>query len=221
MRRLIVEISLDDLVGRDPASKFRKIESLEVVHFLKQDMDRKANFEGIIKVVFKDRNSKIEEIFPTQGFETQLLSEDKKSGSRVYFIRSKRRARNSNRYVFTLGVSLGYVSLPFEIKDQKVKMSFLGSVRETKVFLKRLQDSWPAYKLVSLSDAKFSESSPLSHLTEKQRRVLLTAFNLGYYETPRRISSEGLAAKLNIDSSTLIVHRRKAEQRALAQIING
>lgn len=217
MRRLVIEVSLEDLGSRDHRTRFRKIDSLEIVDILR--LERKS-FEGILKIVFKEPNTKIEEIFPLERAETQLLSVDRKSGSRTYFIKAK--PRNAPRFLFGLGASSsGYISLPFEIKDQKVRMSYLGSSRDIKNFLKKLKKSWPEYKLVSLADAKFSMKSPLSKLTEKQRRVLLTAFDLGYYETPRRISSMDLAKKLNIDTSTLIVHRRKAEQRTLAQIINS
>jgi len=218
MRRLVIEIPLVDIINREPrASKFLKVDSLEIVHFLKQERE---NFEGIIKIVFKDPKTNIEEIFPSKRAETQLLSEENKSESRTYFVKIKP-LRKSPRYLFSLAaLSSGYVSFPLEIKDQKVKMTFLGSSEDIRNFLRKLKKSWPDYKLVYLGDAKFSVSSPLNSLTDKQQRVLLTAFNLGYYESPRRISSIGLAKKLNIDSSTLIVHRRKAEQRVLAQMIN-
>lgn len=217
MRRLIIEVSLEGITGQDPLSKFLKVDSLEMIHILRQDREY---FEGILKIIFKNLNARIEEIFPLERTKTQLLSEDKKSRSRTYFIKGK--LRNSPRYLVGLGASSsGYVSLPLEIKDQKLRMSFLGSSGDIKNFLKKLKQSWPDYKLLSLTDAKFSISSPLGQLTEKQRRVLLAAFNLGYYEMPRRISSMDLAEKLNIDSSTLIVHRRKAEQRVLSQIINS
>jgi predicted DNA binding protein len=218
MRRIVIEISSEDMLSRDSESKFLKVDSLELVHFLRQERE---SVEGIVKIVFKDPSTKIEEIFPSERAKTQLLSEDRKSGSRIYFFKARLR-RNSPRYLFRLGTSsLGYVTLPFEIKDQKVRMSFLGNSKDIRGFLKRLKRSYPNYKLLSLTDANFSVTSPLNHLTYKQQRVLLAAFNLGYYETPRRISSMDLAKKLNIDSSTLIVHRRKAEQRVMAQIING
>jgi predicted DNA binding protein len=83
-----------------------------------------------------------------------------------------------------------------------------------------LQENWSLrYKVVSLTDAKFSPESPLTYLTEKQRTVLVSAFEHGYYETPRRINSQELAKELNLKSATLVEHRRKAEQRLLTQII--
>ncbi|MDA4112892.1 MAG: helix-turn-helix domain-containing protein [Thaumarchaeota archaeon] len=71
----------------------------------------------------------------------------------------------------------------------------------------------------SITDAKFSQDSPLSRLTEKQRRVLVTAYRLGYYDEPRRISSQELAKRMKVGSSTLINHRRRAERHLLAALV--
>jgi predicted DNA binding protein len=76
------------------------------------------------------------------------------------------------------------------------------------------------YKVVSLTDARFSPNSPIARLTEKQRRVLITAYKLGYYDLPRRIGSEELARKLNLVKSTFVAHRRKAERRLLTEMLS-
>jgi predicted DNA binding protein len=49
--------------------------------------------------------------------------------------------------------------------------------------------------------------------------VIMSAFNLGYYDVPRRVSSEELAKRLNMREPTLVLHRRKAERRLLASLI--
>jgi len=77
------------------------------------------------------------------------------------------------------------------------------------------------FKVVSLTDARFSSDSPLNALTEKQRRVLSTAYRFGYYNLPRTIDSEQLARKLKLKRSTLVVHRRRAEHRLLAALFSG
>jgi predicted DNA binding protein len=74
-------------------------------------------------------------------------------------------------------------------------------------------------KIVSLTDAVFSLNSPLEYLTEKQKAVIIDAFKNGYYDFPRKIGSEALARKLSIREPTLVIHRRKAERRLLAQVL--
>lgn len=110
-------------------------------------------------------------------------------------------------------------SPPFGIGDGKLKIAFLGNEKQVKNFLEIIDKTGISYKVASLIDAKFSPESPLTYLTEKQRTVLVSAFEHGYYETPRRVNSQELAKKLNLKSSTLVEHRRKAEQRILAQIL--
>jgi O-6-methylguanine DNA methyltransferase len=67
-------------------------------------------------------------------------------------------------------------------------------------------------------------SSPLflPKLTEKQARALLAAFEAGYYEFPRRVTTEDVSESLGIARSTFEQHLNRAEHhivRALAPIV--
>lgn len=44
---------------------------------------------------------------------------------------------------------------------------------------------------------------------------------LGYYDVPRKISSEGAARHLKMDKSTFVEHIRKAERKILAGVVTG
>jgi len=218
MRRLIVEVPVDDVIKRGSQSPMRMIDSAEVVQVFKQ---RRGEFEGIVKVSFNARHPpKLEDLFPGVEAEAQLLNRDEATGERTYFV--KLRVAKPRRQVFSLGeVSGGYVATPFEIRNGMLRINFVGSASEVKKFMKVIDKMWPHYKVASLMDASFALDSPLGALTEKQRRVLMTAFNLGYYDMPRKVDSEELARRLNIRASALVAHRRKAERRILAKIING
>jgi predicted DNA binding protein len=76
------------------------------------------------------------------------------------------------------------------------------------------------YRVVLLADANFSPTSPLSQLTEKQQEVLLAAYKWGYYDIPRKITSQELAKKLGLVNSTVVEHLRKAEQRLIKQTLD-
>ena len=56
--------------------------------------------------------------------------------------------------------------------------------------------------------------------TEKQRRALITAYTLGYYDVPEKIGLVQLAERLDLALSTLDVHLRKAETRLMCDIMN-
>jgi len=52
------------------------------------------------------------------------------------------------------------------------------------------------YRIVSLSDADFAEDSLLNRLTDKQRKMFVLAFKLGYFDVPKKINSDQLGSRL-------------------------
>lgn len=53
------------------------------------------------------------------------------------------------------------------------------------------------------------------HLTDRQREVLRTAFEMGYYDRPRETTGDEIADDLGISSSTFSQHIRAAERNVL------
>jgi predicted DNA binding protein len=74
-------------------------------------------------------------------------------------------------------------------------------------------------KLIGLSALEPRQESHLANLTVRQRQALITAYDLGYYDVPRRVSSEEVSRHLNMDKSTFVEHVRKAERKIVAQVI--
>jgi predicted DNA binding protein len=121
----------------------------------------------------------------------------------------------------SIGLSFGgYFLTPLEVMDGKIRMTFLGKPRQLKALLEAFDNIGLHCKVVLMTDASFSPSAPLSCLTQKQKEVLVISFKEGYYNLPRRIGSKELARKLGLKSSALIEHRRKAERRLIASILN-
>lgn len=58
----------------------------------------------------------------------------------------------------------------------------------------------------------------LDQLTDRQQSVLETAFHAGYFEWPRVSNAEEVAETLDIASSTLHQHLRKAQQQLFAEL---
>ncbi len=100
-----------------------------------------------------------------------------------------------------------------------LKLTFLGSTSELKSIIQFFRKIGVRYNLRLLADAKFSRNSPLSHLTDKQRRVITTAFDNGYYDIPRKIGSTELATKLGIGNPAFVAHRRKAERKIMSELL--
>ena len=190
---------------------------MEVLHFLKFDHQGVAL---ILRAEFEEPNVNIKDLFRGDLVEVQLLekAQQKEREIHTYFIKVKP-AQTIRRWL-GLNALGGYFSLPYGVKDGKVKITFLGSTAQVNAFLKAVEAAGVRYRVISLMDAKFSPHSLMSHLTEKQRRVLVTAYTLGYYDVPKKMGLVQLAQKLALAPSTLDVHLRKAEQRLLYHIIN-
>jgi predicted DNA binding protein len=150
------------------------------------------------------------------NFSGAQVLEREKSGAYIVFVKHKPIPID---FSFNPLKGDGGYLISTEIREGKIKMTYLGTVKQIKNILDELEQHGPTYRIVSLTDAKFSLNSPLNSLTEKQRRVLTTAYKLGYYSLPRKINSQQLAKKLNLHKSALVTHRRKAELRLITQVL--
>lgn len=56
-------------------------------------------------------------------------------------------------------------------------------------------------------------------LTQKQSDALLTAYRFGYYNSPRQVTTELIAASVGVGRTTYEEHLRKAENRVIAALI--
>ncbi len=212
MRRLMIECSVKEFSKFMEDPSLQKVKLMEVLSVLKYSDEEVA---VVCRLEFKDPASMYEDVFgPTWG-EAQLL-ERESEGTYIYFIKSRPQVKRSDVDPLVIG---GYLSTPYEIRDGKVKVTFLGSSKQIKDLMAMVKRTGVGFKVVSLTDAKFPPTSPLNALTEKQREVLIAAYRSGYYDVPRRTSSESLAKKIGIRAPTLVMHRRKAERRLLEQLI--
>lgn len=208
MRRLTLSLFLDDVRGIWPWAS-QDIESLEVLH---ARQDRKE-IALICRLTLKNPALKTDPF--RGGIDKAQLLERTPDGVCTYFFKTRPRSEFNK----ALWKGLGYLIQPFEIRDGKVKMTFVGNLTQIRSFLYRMDKTGVAYKIVSIEDPKFSPNSPLNRLTEKQRQVLITAYRLGYYHLPKKMSAREIAERLGMRNSTFSVHRIKAERRLIAALI--
>jgi len=225
LRRLVIEISPEQsrnrgqMVPATAANVLAKIKSIEMLHILRMVP---GEFAAIVRIELRDPKFNVEAIFALEGLGSKLETELLDRESDVvftYFIRSRTSVRTPE--LVGRGGLMPYLSTPFEFKDGKLRITLLGSSSQLKRYLADLsKQKLVKYRIASLTDARFPPNSPIGRLTDKQRRVLITAYRLGYYDVPRRITSEELAKKLNLVKSTFSAHVRKAERRLLTEMLN-
>jgi predicted DNA binding protein len=212
MRRIVVEISKKGFTELEKQGRFEKIKTLEILRVLRNDP---LEVVFICKVEFRDPSARIEDFFPSKNVQIQLI--DQENDAHIYLIKNRSQAKQYYQRKYD-NANMGYIPT-FEIREGKVKMSLLGDELQVKEFLESLQRRHVNFKIVSLTDAKFSSESPINCLTEKQQKAIVLAYELGYFDIPRKISSDQLAKKLNVAKSTLTVQLHRAERRLLSKIL--
>lgn len=217
MRRLVLQFRTDDFLKSEhlDLSRLRMVKRLEFLQILERG---RCYVGAIIRVSTKEDMPDIEKYMKLLDekniLKTELL-EKEEDGAYILFTRYKVTSPLFRRVFIRRGV---YSAFP-NIQGQIIKVTFFGSAKKLRSTLEELEKLKMHFKVISLTNTRFASESPLNALTEKQRRVLTTAYALGYYDLPRRIDSEQLARRLNLSRATLVVHRRKAERRILTEMI--
>lgn len=74
-------------------------------------------------------------------------------------------------------------------------------------------------ELVSTGPYAPDQDGVFAELTDRQREVLETALELGYYEDPRQVTLEDIAAELGIDHGTVGRHIRAIESKVFSKYV--
>jgi len=89
--------------------------------------------------------------------------------------------------------------------------------------LRRLRNTFDSfnieYAVHRLIPIEKEPLSPLGDLTEPQRRVLRLAHSLGYYEVPRRTTTDRIAKSLKMNKGTVGRHLRRAEKHLVDRLV--
>ncbi|HVQ01679.1 MAG TPA: helix-turn-helix domain-containing protein, partial [Candidatus Thermoplasmatota archaeon] len=109
---------------------------------------------------------------------------------------------------------------PCIISYEKHIYSIIGTQENLSTFIEQFKKYGKILNM-TFKKAAYQKHDILSVLTEKQREILVAAQKYGYYDYPKKISSELLSKKVNISRATLVQHLRKAEGRILAEIMAG
>jgi predicted DNA binding protein len=111
------------------------------------------------------------------------------------------------------------VLTPFDFTDGGLRATLAG----TQERVRRAASAVPADITVRFQGAKAYDPEHddlVSRLTERQRDVLATAVELGYYETPRRATHADIADALDCSTGAAGEHLRKVEARVFSQLVS-
>lgn len=121
--------------------------------------------------------------------------------------------------VFARYARESFVDGPIEVADDHVKLTFVATQSVITALQTELRESLDGGNIdctIRSLNAYDGDADPTDRLTSRQREVMRHAYEAGYYEIPRRTSSETLATQLGIDKSTVLEHLQRAENNVVA-----
>lgn len=102
------------------------------------------------------------------------------------------------------------------VNERGVLVSLVGSREAIRDMIRNYQAAGATPELHRLVEYE-GEGNALEALTARQREVLETAFELGFYEVPREASTEDVARELGLDTATVSDHLQRAERNLLTR----
>jgi predicted DNA binding protein len=217
MRRVTMQFNYQDAWKQIFGSNAEKVDVLEALRCFKCDTQGLAI---ICRIRLKDKDMTVTDLLH-RGLITNIETlYTEKDDSVVVFIEGKSCVPKPPK---EMELPKMLMTHPPDFLDvDRMKVELVGKENEISKFLQYTAKlSNKSFKILGLTSIDTKGESLLSKLTIKQRQALLTAFALGYYDIPRKISSEELSRHLNADKSTIVEHLRKAEKKLIDGIITG
>jgi DNA-binding CsgD family transcriptional regulator len=218
MRRITMEFDYQKAWKWIFGSNSEKVEVLEALRCFRCDTQGLAI---ICRIRLKDRKTTIQDLLMGKGLLTNIeLLYKEKDGSLVVFIEGRSCVPKPPKDIKQQKMLMTRPPDFLDVDRMKVEMT--GKEDEIKKLV-HYANKWGdnSFKILGLTSIDAKGESLLSKLTSRQRQILLTGYALGYYDVPRRISSDDLSRHLNVDKSTIVEHLRKAERKLIGSIIAG
>lgn len=106
------------------------------------------------------------------------------------------------------------------VEEDGATASFVGSQEAIRELLSKYESAGAEPELRKVGEYE-GDDEPLDSLTDRQREMVETAYEMGYYEVPREVSTEELAEELGVDGSTVSEGLQRAERNLLGKHFSG
>ncbi|MDV2481421.1 helix-turn-helix domain-containing protein [Methanoculleus sp. Wushi-C6] len=193
-----------------------RVESLKVLEILKMDFDRGE--EAVVSEITMKEGYTVGDLeFPEALGSLEVL----RVSGRTYtcFMRCAIQDEFLREKMREFDLDVIWTSPMYKSLDLCV-YACIGDAENLNRVL-RLMSTYGEVRNVIFEEATFSGDALLSRLTPRQRDLLIAANRYGYYEYPRRITSQHLAEKLGISKTTAIEHLRRGEARLISALLAG
>ncbi|MGD2246990.1 MAG: helix-turn-helix domain-containing protein [Candidatus Methanofastidiosia archaeon] len=226
MRKVIITTEPDFLSQFRPQNLFKSLEYIEGKALLRLDFEKGVklsicdikvkNGVTLEDVALPDGWNILNVLKKTNNTYTCLVKVEYRS---IAHILQSNRGVNIKKNLQLFGGDIIF-DLPYILSKEKFVFAFIADNKKIKKFLDHI-NMLGNIKSISFQPATFADNNILSCLTDRQKEVITTAKKSGYYDLPRKISTEELSKNLGISRATTIEHLRKAENRIISCVLAG
>jgi predicted DNA binding protein len=216
MRKLTLEIELNEEIREEMSSTFEHIHSLELLETLKTEWE-----EGIY-VGLGECISRENVLFHDLDYigKMEIISILKSEGNKHTCLFKYQEPEISKEIFKEFDLDL-ITAMPTILTEKTYTCSVIGDQKNLTRFIELMETTLGKIEKMSFKKAAFQKHDILSVLTDKQREVLFAAEKHGYFKYPRKIKPEELAKIVGISKGTTLEHLRKAEDRVMSNILAG
>jgi len=100
-----------------------------------------------------------------------------------------------------------------------IDLSVVGSDEAISDSVAAIDDAGVAPLLRRLTDFEGTPAGVADRLTDRQREIVETAYDLGYYEIPRAATTDEVADAVGVTPSTVAEHLQRAEKNVIGRIV--
>jgi hypothetical protein len=216
MRKLTLEMEPNESARKSMEPLFEKIHSYEILETLKIDLEECICID-LVEFVLKDGVSMEDQSYIG---DMEILSVLKSDGNEHTCLIKHHEPEDSKDEFRKFDLDIIYTTPMIIARDRQV-ISVLGEQKDLKKFIELVRPNADRITNMSFKRAAYQKKDILSVLTHKQKETIIAAYDHGYYDYPKKITSEELSKKVNISKGTMMEHLRKAEGRLLREILTG
>jgi len=149
--------------------------------------------------------------------EVMTISSDKKRT--LCFAKGIYDPRYTEVFVYTIKEFQCFLEYPTIAREDYGYVNLVGPPKDVKRLLEFLEGWGSDLEIIAVKDYNTRDRGILTVLTDRQLSVLKTAYELGYFERPKKMDSRDIAYKLGISHATFLAHVRKSEKRILTALL--
>lgn len=117
-----------------------------------------------------------------------------------------------------LGHNQGISNDDIKVDDDGIDVAIIGSQEDIAAEIGDYDEAGMSVFLQRIGDYSGPRHT-LDALTARQREILETAYDLGYFDVPRSASTIDVADELQLDSSTVSEHLQRAERNLVGSLL--